>query len=142
MELKEIDEQMSKLQLERSKLLDEEKMKIISSLEWTRSVHAKLEISPFNAAGLPKFEIFLYGKDLPYYSGCLTVMGDSSIYENNMLYSYSSFNRDFPSFYTSSDKMLFRFLELVTFKSFEYDTNTENILNRVKTLSEKYNDRS
>jgi len=140
MELKEIDEQMSKLQKERSKLLDEAKMRIISSLEWTRAVHAVFEISPFCAAGLPKYEIFLYGKDLPYHSGSVTVMGDSPRYEENMLYKYSSFNRDVPSFYTSSEETLFRFLEFVTFKSFDFDRKTLDVLSRVKALSEKYND--
>ena len=67
-------------------------------------------------------------------------MGDSKYYQDNMLFRYHSFNRDSSAFYTSSDDILFKFLERVTFKKFEYDVNTLNVLTRIKALSEKYND--
>lgn len=140
--LQEIDEEIKKLNSARADLLTEEREKNITSLEWTKNCYGKLEISPFCTEGLPKYEIFVSGlKDtIPYCSGQVCVMGDSKHYQDNMLFRYYSFNRNSSAFYTSSDDMLFQFLERVTFKEFEYDTSTLAILTRIKTISEKYND--
>jgi hypothetical protein len=138
--LQEIDEQLQQLNKARANLLTEENMKIVTSLEWTKDCFGKLEISPFCSEGLPKYEIFLYAPKnvIPYCSSIVCVMGDSKHYQENMQFKYFAFNRDCPVFYTSSDNMLFQFLEKVTFNKFEYDVSTLETLTRIKNISEKY----
>jgi hypothetical protein len=141
-DLQKIDEEIKRLNIRRSDLLTYDRNKIITSLEWTKKCSAKLYISAFSSVGLPKYEILVFGtKDLiPYCSGQICVMGDSKEYQYNMMFSSSNFSKDCPYFFTSSDDMLFKFLETVTFQKFEYDTKALEILLRIQAISEKYND--
>lgn len=141
-DLEKIDEEIKQLNIRRSTLLTVERNKIITSLEWTKQCNAKLNISNWWSAGLPKYEILVFETKalIPYCSGQICVMGDSTFCENNMMFSSSNFMRDCPYFYTSSDEILFKFLETVTFQKFEYDTKTLEILLRIQAISEKYND--
>jgi hypothetical protein len=133
MNLEEIDKQLKLLQIERQKYLNEDLANKIRELSWTKNVDAALNICPFGAAGLPKYEITLYGVDLPYYSGTVCIMGDNAGYEKCITYG-PSLNRSVPSFYTSCPDILFEFLNKVTFKSFVYDTKTLDFLTTIKNI--------
>jgi len=117
-----------------------DRKKDILSLKWTEDCSARLEISPFLAEGLPKYEILVFGENIPYYSGVINVMGDSSNYQDNMMYSNrpiyspSISSTGCSSFYTSSDHILIAFLQKVNFKKFEYDTKTLKLLQFIQTL--------
>jgi len=134
MNLKEIDKQLELLQIERQKYLNEDLANKIRELSWTKNVDAVLTISPFDAAGLPKYQINLYAMDLPYYTGTLYIMGNDALYHKSIIYSSISFSRSVPSFYTSCPDILFEFLNKVTFKSFVYDTKTLDFLTTIKNI--------
>jgi hypothetical protein len=134
MDLQEIEENIQRLQKERQKHLNIELENKIKELSWTKNVTAVLNISPFDAEGLPKYEIHLYGVDFPYYPESICVMGDNPNYQKTIMYSMRSVTRDVPSFYTSCPNILFEFIKKATFKSFDYDDKTLNFLLTIKNI--------
>jgi hypothetical protein len=152
MELHEINAEIARLQEERCKILNKEKFgneDIIKSLTWTKNCIGKLVINPLRGAGLPTYSIIVIGKH-PTSTHGVTVMGDSSAYEQNVLYG-KDYQHDCHTFYTSSKKMLLKFMAEVEFEKFEYDEDDWEILDAArrkshmkeaptgKTLSERRN---
>lgn len=138
MELKEINAELQRLEQLRRELLqkeNEEAENHIKSLVWTQTSKARLEISPLLAAGIPKYKIIVYGPDVPKKMlDRVTVMGTSSLYEYNMLFSSGDFWENEAYFSTSSKEILLAFLKEVKFASLEYDKEMFSVLETAKNI--------
>lgn len=143
LKLEAIDKQIKQLNSERASIINKKNNDHVLSLEWTKDCTAKLEICVMAGAGIPRFEIIVRGNNnIPYCSTTLKVMGDSKLYEDNMMFSNRPYNlyydhsiKSVCSFYTSSEDMLFQFLEKVKFKEFQYDTKTLELLLKVQKIT-------
>lgn len=142
-ELAELNQEIWELNAKRDALMAEEnqtKDDFIRSLEWTRNFAAKFVIHSSAGAGMPKYEVIVYGKDVPKASKqSLTIMGSYTNYQFNITYGipfYSPYAEfEAKSFQTSSTEMLLTFLLQVTFKSFEYDTETLDLLTAISNIN-------
>lgn len=146
MDIVEINSEIQKLQELRQQALSEKQNEIeqhIKSLSWTKDCDAILEINPLSAMGLPKYKIFLLG-EIPKFDifskyQCTSVMGDHGCYEFNMMYGKQnktySYNYEDYCFYTSCDKRLLAFLEIVEFKSLDYNKTDWEVLNAARNKS-------
>tara|TARA_B100000941_G_C28310456_1_gene451244 strand:+ start:259 stop:708 length:450 start_codon:yes stop_codon:yes gene_type:complete len=142
-ELAALNKEIHELNAKRDALMQEKNEtqdNFIRSLEWTRNFAAKFVIHDLSGAGMPKYEVIVYGRDVPKASKqVITIMGDNRNYEYNISYG-TSFKHlwddcSAKSFYTSSSEMLLHFLKQVTFKSFEYDTETLDLLTEISHIN-------
>lgn len=136
MELHEINAEIARLQEERCNLLNKQKFgneDIIKSLTWTKNCTGKLVINMLRGYGLPTYSILVFGK-YPTTTHVVTVMGDSSAYEQNMVYG-KDYHQECHSFYTSSKKMLLKFMEEVEFQKFEYEQSDWEVLDAARKKS-------
>lgn len=136
--LAEINAEIRELERLRVELINSQNAvseEYIKSLEWTKEYVGRLEICNLFAAGLPAFKIHVIGKNVPITFSNITVMGTSSQYEYNMLFKNSFV--DEPHFYTSSKETLLNFMEIVSFKAFEFNDRNLIILEAAKRKSEQ-----
>jgi hypothetical protein len=134
----EINAMIGKLQQERTDIINAENFKNaeeIKSLKWTKDCDARLHIESIWSAGLPHYKIFIFGKT-PEHTNPITVMGESLVYEYNVLLG-KDFMSNAPCFYTSSKETLLKFMEHVEFRNFTYDINTYEILAAARKKAEK-----
>lgn len=127
-EIGRLDGEIKRLIKERSSLEEGQNEEYIKSLVWTRDCEARLEVSPLLGAGLPKYRVLLVGNDIPRSLKSVTVMGDSRFYENNVLFTSSSYGYAEAHFYTTSGKTLIEFLRNTNFKSVSYDKELLEVL--------------
>lgn len=136
MELHEINAEIARLQEEKCNLLNKQKFgneDIIKSLTWTKNCTGKLVINMLRGAGLPTYSILVFGKH-PTTTRGVIVMGDSSAYEQNMLYG-KDYHHECHTFQTSSKKMLLKFMDEVEFEKFEYDQSDWEVLDAARRKS-------
>ncbi len=142
--LGDINTEIERLKQKRADLLNRrqfESEEEIRDLEWTKECHARLEINQLATVGLPAYSIHVYGKKLPHTVEGITVMGESRLYEENMLFGGKSFTSNNSTFYTSSEKMLLEFLQKVEFKKLDFDERALRVLLAAKEVKERYEKR-
>jgi hypothetical protein len=134
----EINAMIGKLQQERTDIINAENFKNteeIKSLKWTKDCDARLHIESGWSTGLSHYKIFIFGKT-PEFTNPINVMGESSLYEYNVLFGKDFMNNS-TCFYTSSKETLLKFMEHVEFRNFTYDINAYEILAAAKKKAEK-----
>ena len=139
MNVAEINSEIERLKEERARLLNQNKFESeaeVQSLRWTKECYARLEINSLVSAGIPAYTITISGRTVPHTVQAITIMGESNLYEENMMYG-KSFSSDYYSFFTSSEKMLLEFLERVEFDKFDFNERHLRVLLEAKATKER-----
>lgn len=138
--LNEIATQIANLKEEQSKLLNEKKSLTeegIKSLEWTKDCIGIFEILSWGGVGTgcPTYVIKVGGPSVPNTIKAITIMGDHSHSDYNMLFG-SAYGGDFKTFYTCSLDVLLEFLKKVKFKKLDYNEKHLTALMAIKQYAE------
>ena len=134
-ELKKLNDEINRLQEQRQKIFDEQnktKKEYFLKLEWTQNCSGILRVDSYGAAGLPKYNISIFG-DVPT-TVCMktiTLMGESDRYTENINYRGDTN----PVIFTDNKDLLIEFILKAKFKNIEYDKNTLEVFN---VLQSKY----
>lgn len=132
--LEKINLEINQLIAARNQILKEEREKneeYIRSLKWTESCSARLEINPFAIAGMYKYQIKVYGKDVPKIplnglSAFILIIDDPEHYYNDLHFGTDGDGNFY--FRTNSEDNLIKLLKTVKFNSFSYDKKLAELL--------------
>jgi hypothetical protein len=137
--LGEINEQIQELEKKRAEIINRNNKiteEDIIKLDWTRNCFAILHISPYQAMGIPTYEISVAGRAIPQTHGrYIVVLGEDKDYQNNVCYRS---DLEGGKFTTSSVKALEQFLEQVQFAKLEYPEKMLAALQAAKKAHERY----
>lgn len=123
--VKEIDDKVQTLLLEKAALQQEVDEELIKSLEWLKNKHLRLQISPISAAGIPQYELIVSGDNYPYAIDNITVFGDDNFYEYNVMYRCSLGSARFTS---SSAETMANFISKIKCASIYYSEGHLKVL--------------
>lgn len=140
--IKDINSELRRLNELKANLLKEESEKteeFIRNLTWTHNCSARLEITGFLAAGLPKYKIYVFGNvpKTPEYKGVIHILGDSKFYQDNVVFTSNDYPSGFSCFYTNSESALIELMSSAIFKSFEYDEKQWRVLDAARKIYDK-----
>ena len=145
MNLNDYNTEIARLNAERAEFLNKQNKfteDSIKSLDWTKDCDAELKVLDMWSYGLPRFTIdILNSPKIPQVTGTICVMGDDSMYQNNMMFSSKvwSLNTTGPQFYTSNRDTLLKFLRKAKFRSLK---GFEDNLKLYNDISEAINENS